>query len=104
MFGRLIAIGFGLGHDRRRGLFARWLFASPLAGIAAMALYTICPAAIYYSRTFQPDGAMVFFLVAGLYAWSRWVVDDDAADCAAGSLPPFYSRWRSWRNRSRCWR
>ncbi len=78
VFGRLIAIAFGLGTIAVIGFFARWLFASAVAGVAAMALYAIFPGAIYYSRTFQPDGAMVFFLVAALYAWSRWVVDDDA--------------------------
>lgn len=75
VFGRLIAIAFGLGTIAAVGWFARWLFASALAGVAAMALYAIFPGSIYYSRTFQPDGAMVFFLVVGLYAWSRWVVD-----------------------------
>jgi hypothetical protein len=84
VFGRLIAIAFGLGTIGVVGFFARWLFASPLAGVAAMALYAIFPGAIYYSRTFQPDGAMVFFLVAALYAWSRWIVDDDARDWRGG--------------------
>ena len=74
VFGRLIAIAFGVGTIGLIGFFARWLFASPVAGVAAMAIYAILPGSIYYSRTFQPDGAMVFFLVAGLYAWSRWLV------------------------------
>ncbi|MGA2393096.1 MAG: glycosyltransferase family 39 protein [Candidatus Lustribacter sp.] len=84
VFGRLIAIAFGLGTIGVVGCFARWLFASSLAGVAALALYTIFPGSIYYSRTFQPDGAMVFFLVAGLYAWSRWLVDDDARTWQGG--------------------
>jgi hypothetical protein len=78
VFGRLIAIAFGVGTIGVVGFFARWLFASPLAGVCAMAIYAILPGAVYYSRTFQPDGAMVFFLVAALYAWSRWIIDDDA--------------------------
>jgi hypothetical protein len=86
VFGRLIAIAFGLGTIALVGFFARWLFASAVAGVAAMALYTILPGAIYYSRTFQPDGAMVFFLVAGLYAWSRWMVDDDGRTWRGGLL------------------
>ena len=77
VFGRLIAIGFGVGTIALIGFFARWLFANSLAGVAAMAIYAILPGSIYYSRTFQPDGAMVFFLVAGLYAWSYWLVDED---------------------------
>jgi hypothetical protein len=84
VFGRLIAIAFGVGTIGVLGFFARWLFASPVAGVAAMALYAIFPGSIYYSRTFQPDGAMVFFLVAGLYAWSRWVVDDESRSWRGG--------------------
>lgn len=86
VFGRLIAIAFGVGTIGVVGFFARWLFANPVAGIAAMALYAIYPGSIYYSRTFQPDGAMVFFLVAALYAWSRWIVDDDARTWRGGLL------------------
>jgi hypothetical protein len=78
VFGRLIAIAFGVATIALVGAFARWLFASTVAGIAALAVYAVLPGTIYYSRTFQPDGAMVFFLVAALYAYARWVVDDDA--------------------------
>jgi 4-amino-4-deoxy-L-arabinose transferase-like glycosyltransferase len=78
VFGRLIAIAFGVATIAVVGAFARWLFASTVAGIGALAVYAILPGAVYYSRTFQPDVAMVFFLVAALYAFARWVVDDDA--------------------------
>ena len=84
VFGRLIAIAFGAGTIVVVGFFARWLFASTVAGIAALAIYTILPGSIYYSRTFQPDGAMVFFLVAALYAWARWIHDDDARTWRGG--------------------
>ncbi len=45
VFGRLIAIGFGIGTIVVVGFFARWLFSSAVAGIAAMAIYTIVPGA-----------------------------------------------------------
>ena len=86
VFGRLIAIAFGLGTIVVTGFFARWIFASTIAGIAAMAIYAILPGSIYYSRTFQPDGAMVFFLVAALYAWSRWIEDEDAQMPRGGAI------------------
>jgi uncharacterized membrane protein len=86
VFGRLLEIAFGIGTIAIVGFFARWLFANPLAGVAAMALYAIFPGSIYYSRTFQPDGAMVFFLVAALYAWSRWMVDDDGRTWRGGII------------------
>ncbi len=85
VFGRLIAIGFGVGTIAVIGCYARWLFGSAFAGLAAMALYAIFPGSIYYSRTFQPDGAMVFFLTAALYAWSRWVVDEDGQSWTGGT-------------------
>ncbi len=77
VFGRLIAIGFGVATIAVVGAFARWLFASSAAGIAALALYAIFPGSVYYARTFQPDVAMVFFLTAGLYAFARWTVEAD---------------------------
>ena len=77
VFGRLLAIAFGIGTIAVVGCYARWMFANAWTGVVAMALYAIYPGSIYYSRTFQPDGAMVFFLTAALYAWSRWIVDDD---------------------------
>ena len=86
IFGRLIAIGFGLGTIVIVGAFARWLFASTAAGIAALAIYTILPGSVFYSRTFQPDVAMVFFLTAALYAYARWIVDDDARSPAGAAV------------------
>jgi hypothetical protein len=49
-----------------------------LAGIAAAAVYAILPGAWYYSHTFMPDTAMVFFFTAALFACARWIVDDEA--------------------------
>jgi hypothetical protein len=93
IIGRAIAIAFGVGTIAVVGFFARWLFANAFTGVVAMALYAIFPGTIYYARTFQPDGAMVFFLTAALYAWSRWIVDDDGRTwqgaTVAGSLLAF---------------
>jgi hypothetical protein len=76
-FGRAISIAFGLGTIVVTGAFARWLFRSTLAGLAAAAIYTALPGSIYYSRTFMPDTAMVFFLTAAIYACARSFWDDD---------------------------
>lgn len=83
--GRLIAIAFGTATIVVVGSFTRWLFSSTIAGIAALAIYAILPGTVYYARTFQPDGAMVFFLVAALYAFARWVVDRDARSRGQGT-------------------
>jgi len=76
--GRLISIVFGLGTIVVTGAFARWLFRSAVAGIAAAAIYAALPGSIYYSRTFMPDTTMVFFLTAAIFACARYFWDEDA--------------------------
>jgi Dolichyl-phosphate-mannose-protein mannosyltransferase len=53
--------------------------APALAGLAAAATFAILPGAWYYSHTFMPDTAMVFFTTCALYACGRWIVDEKAA-------------------------
>ncbi|GAC1404251.1 MAG: hypothetical protein NVSMB64_07180 [Candidatus Velthaea sp.] len=77
IFGRLISLLFGLGTIVVVGLFARRLFRSPVAGLAAAAIYAVLPGAIYYSHTFMPDTAMVFFMTAAIYACTRHFYDED---------------------------
>jgi 4-amino-4-deoxy-L-arabinose transferase-like glycosyltransferase len=84
IFGRLISLAFGVATIPVLAAFGRWLFRSPVAGIAAAAAFTILPGAWYYSRTFMPDTAMTFFLTCALYACGRWIVDDEARS------------WRGW--------
>lgn len=76
IFGRLIAIAFSLGTIVVLAAFGRWLFASRLAGLGAAFAYAVFPGALYYGRTFTPDGAMVFFLTAALYAVARLLLED----------------------------
>ena len=84
VFGRLISLAFGVATIPAVALFGRWLFRSELAGAGAAAAFAILPGAWYYSHTFMPDTAMVFFTTCALYACARWIVDDDAAT------------WRGW--------
>jgi dolichyl-phosphate-mannose-protein mannosyltransferase len=84
VFGRLISLAFGIATIPVLAFFGRWLFRSSLAGICAAAAYAVLPGAWYYSHTFMPDTAMVFFLTCALYACGRWLVDDDARS------------WRGW--------
>jgi hypothetical protein len=77
VFGRLLSVAFGLGTIVVTGAFARRLFRSSVAGLAAAAIYTALPGSIYYSRTFMPDTAMVFFLTAAVYACARYFWDED---------------------------
>ena len=84
IFGRLISLAFGVATIPVIAVFGRWLFKSDVAGIAAAAAFAVLPGTWYYSRTFMPDTAMVFFTACALYACARWIVDDDARS------------WRSW--------
>lgn len=76
IFGRLITLTFGLATIVTVGAFARWLFADALAGVAAAFAFAVFPGSVYYGRTFMPDGAMVFFLTAALYATARFLLED----------------------------
>ncbi len=84
IFGRLISLAFGVATIPLVGVFGRWLWRGALPGIAAAAAFAVLPGAWYYSHTFMPDTAMVFFTTAALYAGARWIVDDEARS------------WRRW--------
>jgi hypothetical protein len=68
IFGRLLAVAFSLGSVVLVGFFARSLYGSTLAGLAAATFFAVFPGSVYYGRTFTPDIVMVFFLTAALYA------------------------------------
>ena len=84
VFGRLISLAFGVATIPLIAVFGRWLFRGAVAGVAAAAAFAVLPGAWYYSHTFMPDTAMVFFATAAVYACARWIVDDEARS------------WRSW--------
>ncbi len=77
VFGRLISIAFSLGTVAVAGAFARWMFASRLAGATAAIAFAIYPGSVYYGRTFTPDTTMTFFLTAAIFAAAVWIYDED---------------------------
>ena len=83
VFGRLLSIAFSLGTVAVTGLFGRWLFRSRFAGLTAAFFFAIFPGSVYYGRTFMPDTAMVFFLTAGLYAATRFLLEDETLSARA---------------------
>jgi hypothetical protein len=87
VFGRLITLTFSLATVLTIACFARWLFASSLAGIAAAFFYAVFPGSVYYGRTFMPDCAMVFFLTAALYASARLLVENQKLPLRAVAWP-----------------
>lgn len=68
IIGRIVTLAFSLGTIAALAYFARWLFGSILAGLAAAFFYAVFPGSVYYGRTFMPDAAMTFFLTVALYA------------------------------------
>jgi len=74
IIGRIITLAFSLGTIATLAYFARWLFGSALAGLAAAFFYAVFPGSVYYGRTFMPDAAMTFFLTAALYAVALYLI------------------------------
>jgi dolichyl-phosphate-mannose-protein mannosyltransferase len=83
VIGRLISLAFGVATIPVVAAFGRWLWKSDVAGFIAAATFAVLPGAWYYSHTFMPDTAMVFFTTCALFACARWIVDQDAS-------------WRGW--------
>ena len=77
IFGRLISIAFSVATVGIVGLFARRLYASSFAGLVAAACFAVFGGSVYYGRTFTPDGTMVFFLTAALYASLHFLTEDE---------------------------
>ncbi|MBV8373651.1 MAG: glycosyltransferase family 39 protein, partial [Candidatus Eremiobacteraeota bacterium] len=76
IFGRFISVAFSLATTVTLAYFARWLFASAVAGLVAAFFFAVFPGSVYYGRTFMPDAAMVFFLTAALYGAARLLLED----------------------------
>lgn len=87
IFGRLVSVAFSLGTAAVVGYFARWLFASTLAGLFAAFVFAVFPGSVYYGRTFMPDAAMMFFLTAAIYAAARYLLDEPRLRVAAAIWP-----------------
>ena len=77
VIGRLISIAFSLGTVVVLWSFARWLFASEIAGLMAALLFAIMPGSFFYGRTFTPDTTMVFFMTAALYVIAKMLVEQE---------------------------
>jgi 4-amino-4-deoxy-L-arabinose transferase-like glycosyltransferase len=77
IIGRLTTLAFSLGTVAVLAFFARWLFASEIAGLFAALLFAIMPGSFYYGRTFMPDTTMVFFMTSALYVYARMLVSEE---------------------------
>ncbi len=76
MLGRLVAIAFSLGSMWMLYLLGKRYFDKNTA-VAAIAAFAVLPLAIYYTRTFMPESAMLFFSIGLLYFFTRWLDTDE---------------------------
>ena len=85
VFGRLISLAFGIATiPVGRGVRALAVAGPTSRGSSRAATFAVLPGAWYYSHTFMPDTAMVFFTTCALFACARWIVEDEARS------------WRGW--------
>jgi len=73
--GRLINLLFSLGCIYVLYLLARQYFGNRV-GLFAGLFFAISPLGIYYSRTFQRYGLVLFCLICLLYFYSRWLKEE----------------------------
>jgi hypothetical protein len=72
VFARLLVIAFSLGTIPLIYALGSELY-SRRAGLIAAVLFAIAPGAVYYGRAIIPESVMLFFSVAALLFWCRWV-------------------------------
>lgn len=70
--GRLVAIVFGMGSIWFLYLLGKRYF-DKTAALAACGFYAVLPFSVYYSRTFMPESAMIFFSISMVYMFARWL-------------------------------
>jgi 4-amino-4-deoxy-L-arabinose transferase-like glycosyltransferase len=72
ILGRLLAIAFGIGSIWFIYLLGKRYF-DETSAIVACGFYAVLPFAVYYSRTFMPESAMIFFSISMVYMFARWL-------------------------------
>lgn len=72
IIGRIVSILFGLGAMGYLYLLAKKYFEEKVALYASF-FYAVLPMMVYYTRTFQPESAMIFFSISALYHFDNWI-------------------------------
>lgn len=82
--GRLVSMAFWLGGAV---IFYRWLlFFEERIALLSLLAYTFLPLSIIMSRTFQPEMAMLFFSILGLYYITRYSLGEGEFTLWIGAL------------------
>lgn len=85
ILGRVVAIVFSMGSVWFIYLLGRRYF-DETSAIVACGFYAILPFSVYYSRTFMPESAMLFFSISMLYMFARWLDTGTWSDFILASL------------------
>jgi len=72
LLGRLVAIAFSMGTVGMLYLLGKRYY-DTTTGLIAAGVFAILPMSVFYTRTFMPESAMLFFSVALLYFFTRWL-------------------------------
>ena len=72
IIGRIVAIGFSMGSIWFLYLLGKRYF-DEVSALVACGFYAVLPFSVYYSRTFMPESAMLFFSIAMVYMFARWL-------------------------------
>jgi 4-amino-4-deoxy-L-arabinose transferase-like glycosyltransferase len=73
--GRLISILFSIGSIIALFKFVKNLYGEK-AGLWAGFIFYLSPLSIIYTRTFQPESAMIFFTITGLFLTYKYITNE----------------------------
>ena len=72
IIGRLVCVAFSVAAMLVMYRLAR-RFLPPLPALSALALYTFSPINIYFSRAFMAESSLMFFSIATVYFFLKWL-------------------------------
>jgi len=85
ILGRLVAIAFSMGSIWFLYLLGKRYF-DETSALVACGLFAVLPFSVYYSRTFMPESAMLFFSISMIYMFARWLDTRKWSDFLLASL------------------
>ncbi len=85
LLGRLVSIAFSMGTVGMLYLLGKRYY-DPTTGLIAAGTFAILPMSVFYTRTFMPESAMLFFSVTMLYFFTRWLDNGTWRDFFLASL------------------
>ncbi len=85
ILGRLVSIAFSMGTVGMLYLLGKRYYDST-TGLFAAGVFAVLPMSVYYTRTFMPESAMLFFSVTLLYFFTRWLDNGTWKDFLLASI------------------